>query len=262
LVVNTHHLADQLEAHVRNHPEKARINISHEPEILGTGGAIVRAGQYLGTDPIAVVNADTLFAAPLAEAVSFHRQAEVWATMILSDSALRRNVIVDHDRVVGIDRDQTSPAAFTFTGTHLLSQDAIERLPTGKFCDVRDLYDALAQEGRLGAFVARDSRHPLHDVGTPSAYLEAHRLCAGNGAVRYGFPPSPPPEPRSALRGFGHIDAGATVAPQVSIVDSVILAGAVIEEGARVEHSIVGPGARASGEIVDRLLVDARSEPL
>lgn len=262
LVVNTHHLADQLESHLRDHPECARINISHERVILGTGGAIVHAREYLGTDPVAVVNADTLFAAPLADAVSFHHQTQALATMILSDSAIHRNVFVSGNRVERIDRDQTSSGAFTFTGTHLLSQEVIDRLPAGGFCDVRDLYDTLAREERLGAFVVEDSHHPLHDVGTPRAYLEAHRLCAGDNCLRYGFPPPATRETHSALKGFGHIDPHATVAAGASIVDSVILAGAIIEEGARVERSIVGPGARASGDILDRLLVGNASEPL
>jgi len=57
-VVNTHYLADQIHAHLKERllPE---IIISHEPELLDTGGGIVKALPYFKGEPFFVVNADT-----------------------------------------------------------------------------------------------------------------------------------------------------------------------------------------------------------
>lgn len=56
-VVNTHHLADQIQAHVKKRPYP-EIIISHEPDLLDTGGGITKALPYFGGEPFFVVNAD------------------------------------------------------------------------------------------------------------------------------------------------------------------------------------------------------------
>lgn len=55
-VVNTHHLADRIERHLAGRT-RPRIRLSHEPEILDTGGGIAQALPLLGPDPFYVVNA-------------------------------------------------------------------------------------------------------------------------------------------------------------------------------------------------------------
>ncbi len=56
IVVNTHHLADQIHQHLKNHPE---IIISHEPEILETGGGLINALPHFNKhEPIFIVNGD------------------------------------------------------------------------------------------------------------------------------------------------------------------------------------------------------------
>ncbi|MDF3033595.1 MAG: Nucleotidyl transferase [Alphaproteobacteria bacterium] len=56
-VVNTHHLADQIQAHLkgRTYPE---IIVSHEPDLLDTGGGITKALPYFKEHPFFVLNAD------------------------------------------------------------------------------------------------------------------------------------------------------------------------------------------------------------
>lgn len=56
-VVNTHHLADQIESHIQERvsPE---ITISYEPELLDTGGGLAKALPYFGDNPFFVLNAD------------------------------------------------------------------------------------------------------------------------------------------------------------------------------------------------------------
>jgi len=60
-VVNVHHFADQMEAHLsrREHP---RVVISDEREaLLDSGGGIQKAAEYLGRDPIFVANIDNVW---------------------------------------------------------------------------------------------------------------------------------------------------------------------------------------------------------
>lgn len=242
IVINAHHLALQVEAHVRRHPLAARLELSLEPEILGTGGAIVAAGDRLTTGVFAVLNADALFRAPLSEALAFHREHGHLATMVLTGQPLHPNVHVLGGRVRRIDRLRTDPGAYTFTGTHLLSRELVKRMPSGEFHDIRDTYDHLARDRRLGAFVVGAGDRPLLDVGTPAAYLEGHWRCTPATGSAYGIDPELLSPPASASIGYGYLSPRARVAPGARVRDSVILDDAVVEEGVTVTESIVAPG--------------------
>ncbi|MFQ5766151.1 MAG: sugar phosphate nucleotidyltransferase, partial [Rhodospirillales bacterium] len=50
VAVNTHHLADQVEAHLKNR-ESPGITFSPEPELLDTGGGVAKALPLLGPAP-------------------------------------------------------------------------------------------------------------------------------------------------------------------------------------------------------------------
>src|SRR5579862_491641 len=60
-VVNVHHLADQIEQHVRAR-RRPQIVISDERgKLLGTGGAVVKALPELGAAPFFLINSDTIW---------------------------------------------------------------------------------------------------------------------------------------------------------------------------------------------------------
>src|SRR6476469_1852121 len=60
-VVNVHHRADQIEAHLKSRT-RPRIVISDERgELLDTGGGVVKALPHLGSGPFFHMNSDTLW---------------------------------------------------------------------------------------------------------------------------------------------------------------------------------------------------------
>jgi MurNAc alpha-1-phosphate uridylyltransferase len=64
VVVNTHYLADQVEAccqsYQTTHPQML-LHISYEPELLETAGSVINALPILGTEPFIVVNSDMVW---------------------------------------------------------------------------------------------------------------------------------------------------------------------------------------------------------
>jgi MurNAc alpha-1-phosphate uridylyltransferase len=56
-VVNTHHLAEQVEAHVKK-ITNMEVIVSYEPELLDTGGGIMKALPHFEERPFFVLNAD------------------------------------------------------------------------------------------------------------------------------------------------------------------------------------------------------------
>lgn len=256
VTVNGHHLAGQVRDHIDAHFSSDRVYFSHEPEILGTGGAMAHAARYLASDPFLVLNCDALIVPPIAEAVSFHKASNHAATMILIRSEVWPNVRTEGGRVAAILRGKRDPNALTFTGCHVVSRELLDLLPGGVFHDIRDTYENLIRRKKLGAFIwEAEAKLPFLDVGTAEAYLEAHRICSGAGCCRFGFSPA-----ESKIRfvdGFGCADRSAVLGENCRIEDSIVLEGARIAPGARILHSIIGPGAPARGEVSDRLVTTA-----
>ena len=251
VVVNAHHRADVVRSHLESHALRERLALSHEPEILGTGGAIAKAAPLLASDPFAVLNADALFAAPIMEAVAFHRAHAFAATLVVVRWGPEPRVRVAGERVVEIAPD-AAPDGFTFTGFQIVSHAFVSLLPAGVFHDVRETYRRLIPEGRLGAYVHEPAAGaPFIDIGTPESYLEAHRLTAGAAGERLGIRMEHGARPAA---GFGFIDASARAGAGALVRESVVLAGATIAGGVRVERSIVGPGATVQADTLDRLV--------
>jgi MurNAc alpha-1-phosphate uridylyltransferase len=101
-VVNTHYLAKQIHEHIE---ERAHTNplpevtISHELEILETGGGIVRALPLLGDEPFYTVNSDVVWVD--RNTPSFVRLAEKWDPEKMDALLLLHPV----ERAIGYDGD-------------------------------------------------------------------------------------------------------------------------------------------------------------
>jgi len=60
IAINTHYLAEQIADHLADRP----ILISHEPEILDTGGGLKQALNLLESDPVLTLNTDAVWTGP------------------------------------------------------------------------------------------------------------------------------------------------------------------------------------------------------
>jgi len=75
VVVNTHHLAEVIESHLRKRTSP-HIQISREGEILETGGGVTKALPLLGADPFYVINGKIVWLNGKTDALI--RLAEAW----------------------------------------------------------------------------------------------------------------------------------------------------------------------------------------
>jgi MurNAc alpha-1-phosphate uridylyltransferase len=76
VVVNLHHLAPVLEKHLQ-HVTNPRIILSHEDDLLETGGGIRKALSHFGDEPFYIINGDALWdEGPSGSA--FDRLAALW----------------------------------------------------------------------------------------------------------------------------------------------------------------------------------------
>ncbi len=177
VVVNKHHLAEQIEAHVQ-HVKDLEIVLSDETDqLLETGGGVAKALPLLGENPFFVLNSDVIVLD--AGANSLRRLQEMWDPAHMDALLLLHPVTT----AVGYEgqgdffleesgrltrRLMGQPAPFMFTGIQLLHPRLLEGCPSGPF-SLNVIYDKALAQGRL--FGLRHNGKWLH-VGTEEA-LEA-----------------------------------------------------------------------------------------
>ncbi|MFL6791230.1 MAG: nucleotidyltransferase family protein [Bradyrhizobium sp.] len=177
-VVNVHYLPDQIIEHVRTR-SRPRVIISDERhEVLGTGGAVVKALPLLGDMPFFHVNADTMWIdgvrpnlARLAETFDPERM-DILLLMAPTTSSIgyggRGDYAMLPDGALRKRREhQVVP--FVYAGAAIMSPSLFVDTPAGEF-SLTKMFDRANEQERL--FGLRLDGVWMH-VGTPDAVQAA-----------------------------------------------------------------------------------------
>ncbi|WP_306044696.1 nucleotidyltransferase family protein [Nioella sp. MMSF_3534] len=149
IVVNGHHHADQMRAHLRG---MADVAFSEEqPVILDSAGGIRHALPLLAADTIFTLNADAVWSGPnalatLAAAWDPERM-DVLALMVPQSRAVGRqgggDFARDADGRLGWDK-----AGEVYTGAQILKAGLLDGYPEGPF-SLHDVWRAAMAQGRM-----------------------------------------------------------------------------------------------------------------
>lgn len=159
VVVNVHHLGDQIVGHLSGRPE---IVISREDAALETGGGVTQALPLLGSEPFFAVNGDSLWldgAAPALDrlAAAFD-PAEHDAMLLLQKTVSavgyeqnRGDFFIDRaGRPRRVELGEIAP--YLYAGVQILSPHLFRDAPAGAF-SLNRIYDRALAAGRLGAII-------------------------------------------------------------------------------------------------------------
>lgn len=184
VVVNVHHLADQIEDFLATSQHGFDIIISDErEELLETGGGVLSALEVFGADPFYVINSDALWIdqePPLLNALAQNYQPETMdglLTIISKDLALGFDGAGDffQDREGRLTwRGNAEEAPWVFGGIQILHPRLFEGEELGVW-SLKRLYDRAAEANRLFGNVT--TANWMH-VGTPEAIDLAEREIA------------------------------------------------------------------------------------
>jgi NDP-sugar pyrophosphorylase family protein len=84
IVINLHHHGEQIETRLRDGSQLGlQISYSVEPELLDTGGGLLKAKPFLQNDTFIVINTDVLIDLHLDELLKFHQDKRAAATLVL-----------------------------------------------------------------------------------------------------------------------------------------------------------------------------------
>ena len=199
IIINLHHLGDQIESYLGDGKRWGlQITYSKEPELLDTGGGLLKAKPFLQEGTFIVINTDVLIDLSLRELIAYHEEKRAVATLVLRLDPLADqygSMDIDGDgrihRFLQTRIDPAFPGAVTklmFTGVQILEPRVFDYLESDrilrKFSTTKDTYPRmlLGQE-RLFGFRFDGF---WQDVGTASRIKEAEEsLAAGKATLHF-----------------------------------------------------------------------------
>jgi NDP-sugar pyrophosphorylase family protein len=224
LVVNVHHKAAEIDNFIKGLP--FNVHVSHEEKILGTAGGLARARHQLRGAPVIVANGDILGQIPVTSLLARAEAGLVLSVTQVSGRAGTVGMGKDGDvvRLRGEIFGQEIQSG-DYMGAAVLGSECLESLPE-EGCLVGDwALPHLRRGGRIGTVQVNAA---FEDVGTPSAYLNAHL---------------------TRLGGRAYIEAGATVGQGVTLERSYVGENARIEGAGKLEDCVVLKGATATAPL-------------
>jgi NDP-sugar pyrophosphorylase family protein len=155
-----------------------RLHYSEEPAPLGTGGALARALPLATSDPVLVLNGDSLCAVDLEALRRTHETAGAAGTLVVTavaDAGRYGSVVVGKDcRIDGFaEKRPGGGPGLVNAGIYVFSQHLLETIPRDVAVSLeRDLLPAWVAMG----LAAHCTEAPLLDIGTPDAYAAVEDL--------------------------------------------------------------------------------------
>jgi mannose-1-phosphate guanylyltransferase len=289
VTMNLHHLGHQIR-HQFGDGGNLGLSIRYseeQPLLLGTGGGIKRAREFLAGETFVILNGDTLVDVDLPAVMEAHERSGATATMVLAEPRPGRNfglVRVDDSQQV---RDIAGRLGWKgdggraghFCGIHVMEPRVFDYMPAQEvFCINAEVYPRMIAAGErvVGCFLARDFR----DVGTPERYLETaeaildgtlHPAYLGDAALEarcdlHAFPGNvwmakgARVDPSASIQGPVYAGPGAVIGPRARVGPYALLAeGSRVGEGAQVRHAILwGSALLPPGDVLERAILTSR----
>ena len=182
-VVNVHHHADRLEAHLRGRSKPAIVISDERDRLLDTGGGIKRALPLLGPDPFLTYNADSLWVegphSNLDRLIAAWDPACMDVLMLVAPTATSFGYDGPGDFAMDASgrlrrRREREITPFVFAGVSIMRPELFADTPDGPFSS-NLVYDRAIEAERLHGL--RLDGEWLH-VGTPDAIAVAEERLA------------------------------------------------------------------------------------
>lgn len=181
VLLNAHHLADQVQAHVAARGGPPAVHLVVEPQLLGSAGTLRANRDFVtGEDMFLAINADNLTDFDLGVLIDAHRGGGAVATLSLfraPDPTQVGVVEINAGLVVGFEEKPAHPRGdLANAGMYAFAPAVVDEI-TGP--DPRDLgYDLLPRLIGRAQAVALNGSYFI-DIGTPEALDRARAQWKG-----------------------------------------------------------------------------------
>lgn len=188
-VVNVHHLADQMEAHLLQRKQGPEIIISDERSaLLGQGGGVEKALPHFGDKPFFAINSDALWVDEGSNALDKLAQnydpkkMDILLLVTPSKTALGYDgdgdLFMDESGQLSWKGD-AARAPYVYAGVQILTSGLFENTPKGLW-SLKELYIRAEKAGRLYGCLL--DGHWMH-VGTEQTIARAEQKLLSLGEL-------------------------------------------------------------------------------
>ena len=271
VILNTHHLAAQIEEFIQTQKEYRPFEIEtrFEPQILNTGGAINNTRDFWRSDPFIVISGDIVTDIDLKKAVDFHQSHNDPVTLVLHDYPEFNQIKVDSNGRI-LKLRQGDVQGLDFANIHILDQAVFNFLPSSGSFDIIPGYQQMIDEGiTIRAYVSQG--HHWWNIGTPKTYLKVHeellstpsltlpplrgRAEVGGLSKRILIHPEARIEKGVEFSGWACIGKGCLLKKGCRIHNCILWEDVTVESGVFVTESILGDGVQVIKDIEGEILI-------
>ena len=206
IIVNTHHLHQKIDAYLARKKYPVPIMTRHEPDILGTGGAIKNVADFWDNTPFMVINSDIVTDIDFKGVYEFHLNHRHPVTLVLHNDPEFNTVTLNKDGFIQDFGERFSMTAssdsaindskafeseeynrLTFTGIQVLNPELLELIPDKVFFSIIDGYKKLLSQNKKICAYITTGRY-WKDLGTPERYSLAVFDKMAPEAFKQAFP--------------------------------------------------------------------------
>ncbi|MBV9463746.1 MAG: NTP transferase domain-containing protein [Verrucomicrobiae bacterium] len=254
VVLNTHHLPKQLEAHWKEiAPEDWSWAFSEEPgQILDTGGGLRQALEKIpGDGPVLVINGDVLARPPLEALIARHTQVRPLCTAWVHPRREPRTVRYDDVGQIITFRDREQGMA-VFTGVYVIERRVLQWIPGAGPHSIITALEAALLTGQ-SVLALPDASAGWCDMGALEMYWKLHT--DPDLAREWGGRPAGPP-------GSLAIGRNCDISPRATLINALLWNNVRLQEGSSLQDVIVTDGVGVSGPHHQEILTLHGNHPL
>jgi NDP-sugar pyrophosphorylase family protein len=248
VILSVYYMAESLVRYLG--PSKYDIGIlySREQRPLGTGGPIKKAADMLNREPFMVMNGDLLTDIDYKRLINYHQEKGGIVSIALTqviDPYRYGSVELDREgrivRFVEKPEIGKAPSNLVNAGIYIMEPEIIDYIPEGKKVIIEtEVFPRLAKEHKL---YGHESHGFWMDIGEPIDYLAANAAVLSKQKTNIKLDSVKIDTSATIIKpcNFGKnvkVGADSRIGPNVSIAEDVF-----IGKGCRIENSIVFAGA-------------------
>lgn len=178
-LINTHYLAEQVEAFIESSPYRDQVTLVHEHELRGTAGTLIANLDFLQAKDGLLIHADNYCLADFGAFVQAHCQRPQGCVMTMmtfrTDTPSSCGIVEMDQRgvVVGFHEKVAAPPGNLANGAvYLLSAALLERMREDLHT-VKDFSTEVLHRF-VGQIYTYETSDVFLDVGTPESYMRAN----------------------------------------------------------------------------------------
>ena len=162
---------ESLAGHYKNKFKEIDVQMSIEPEPLGTGGAFKNASKLVKSDTVFGLNGDCFTPVSYAQMLADHRKRSALITLagvrVEGNKDFGTIVMNDDDEVLEFkEKFATSDVQYISAGIYCFRRELFDWMPEGKFSIEYDLFPRFIGKRFFGLKVDA----PFIDIGTPERF--------------------------------------------------------------------------------------------